>query len=153
MLRGAGNQGPRKNKAWLGTEAVFVCKLRFMYWINALGGDVVIKESIRYFSPRICEAGLPRCNNRNGVSGNAPPPSLSNFNVDSSGKGQPGPAGCGGVLRDSEGVIRGLFPGPLGQMCSNDAEVYAIQTCLQLFVSSPWMQQDLAVESDSVIES
>ncbi|XVE98564.1 hypothetical protein REPUB_Repub03eG0116800 [Reevesia pubescens] len=72
------------------------------------------------------------------------------FNVDGSARGKPGPAGCGGILRDSKGVVLGVFFGHLRCMDSNMAEVNAIKIALELFLSSGWVnKKSLTIESDS----
>ncbi|MBA0583972.1 hypothetical protein Gorai_014807, partial [Gossypium raimondii] len=50
------------------------------------------------------------------------------FNVDGSSHGKPGPTGCGDVLRDVASSVKDLFSGPLGFMCSNEAELIDIKT-------------------------
>ncbi|XWS32981.1 hypothetical protein CRYUN_Cryun22dG0037900 [Craigia yunnanensis] len=60
--------------------------------------------------------------------------------------------GCGGVLRDSNGLVRGVFYGPLGVVDSNIAEMLAIKIALQVFLYSPWIKDHaLIVESDSKV--
>ncbi|KAH1038168.1 hypothetical protein J1N35_039911 [Gossypium stocksii] len=45
------------------------------------------------------------------------------FSVDGSAQGKPSPAGCGGVLRDATGHVKGVFSGSAGFACSNEAEL------------------------------
>ncbi|KAA3482877.1 14.7 kDa ribonuclease H-like protein [Gossypium australe] len=55
------------------------------------------------------------------------------FNVDGSTQDKPRPTGCGNVLRDEEGKIRGMFSSLLGVLDSNLAKLLAIKTALHLF--------------------
>ncbi|XWS36014.1 hypothetical protein CRYUN_Cryun20dG0045700 [Craigia yunnanensis] len=62
------------------------------------------------------------------------------FNVNGSAVGKPGPAGYGGILRNKMGSILALFPGPLGIMDSNVAEVMAIKVALEMFDRCVWKE-------------
>ncbi|EOY20107.1 Uncharacterized protein TCM_045502 [Theobroma cacao] len=63
--------------------------------------------------------------------------------------GKPSPSGCGGVLRNFEGSLLGLFYGPLGYHDSNYAELMAILHALRLFSASQSIGAQLLVESNS----
>ncbi|KAK3189441.1 hypothetical protein Dsin_029002 [Dipteronia sinensis] len=67
------------------------------------------------------------------------PPTLDvlKFNVDWSAKGSPGPAGMGGVLRNSRGCALCLFSDHLGTLDSNSVEVSAIHKAVEICASSP----------------
>ncbi|XP_077223042.1 uncharacterized protein LOC143856662 [Tasmannia lanceolata] len=54
-----------------------------------------------------------------------PPVGFSKLNFDGSSLGNPGPAGIGGVLRNSEGEVVKAFSGPLGVADSTEAELRA----------------------------
>ncbi|KAL4291112.1 hypothetical protein GQ457_14G017520 [Hibiscus cannabinus] len=74
------------------------------------------------------------------------------FNVDGSARGKPGPAGCGGVLRDASGCILALFSGPLGIVDSNMEELHAIVAALEMLISMPrGAVLSLLVEFDSAV--
>ncbi|XWS29556.1 hypothetical protein CRYUN_Cryun24cG0038900 [Craigia yunnanensis] len=62
------------------------------------------------------------------------------FNVDRVVSGKTKNAGCGGVLRDSNGLVWGVFYGPLGVVDSNIVEMLAIKIALQVFLYSPWVK-------------
>ncbi|KAK2640263.1 hypothetical protein Ddye_028058 [Dipteronia dyeriana] len=82
------------------------------------------------------------------------PPTLDKlkFNVDGSVRGKPGPAGIGGVLRNSNGKIMCLFSKNVGIMDSNKAELLAIKKTVQLCVSNPELRgRDIEVVSDSKV--
>ncbi|XP_077231488.1 uncharacterized protein LOC143864444 [Tasmannia lanceolata] len=55
----------------------------------------------------------------------APPEGYLKINFDGSGLGNPGPAGIGGLARDSTGVVSWAFVGPIGTSDSSEAEVKA----------------------------
>ena len=74
------------------------------------------------------------------------------FNVDGSTYDKPGPAGCGGILRNERERILALFSGPLGILDSNIVEVMAIKVALGMFVRSIWKGKfGLVIESNSMI--
>ncbi|GMJ07609.1 hypothetical protein like AT5G65005 [Hibiscus trionum] len=73
------------------------------------------------------------------------------FNVDGAARGKPGPAGFGGMMRDGESQILGLFSGPLGEMDSNEAEIRAIAFALSLVVDRSWRHHCVIIESDSQV--
>ncbi|EOX92975.1 Uncharacterized protein TCM_001832 [Theobroma cacao] len=84
------------------------------------------------------------------VNFRSPPPTGEfKFNVDNSAKGKPGPVGCNGVLRDSNGHVVGLFFCLIGLHDSNIAELMAILKALKLFAASPYTSSPLIIESDS----
>ncbi|EOY25663.1 Uncharacterized protein TCM_027046 [Theobroma cacao] len=86
---------------------------------------------------------------RVGTSWSPPPTGEFKFNVDDLAKGKSGPAGCGGVLRDSEGYVVGLFFCPLGLHDSNFAKLMAILKALLPFAATPYTASRLIIESDS----
>ncbi|XVF17216.1 hypothetical protein REPUB_Repub10bG0100300 [Reevesia pubescens] len=74
------------------------------------------------------------------------------FNVNGSVKGNPGLAGCGGVLKTSDGSIVALFLGLIGYSDSNMVELMAIKLALEVFVKTKQFRKDqLIIESDSFI--
>ncbi|KAL4281573.1 hypothetical protein GQ457_03G012910 [Hibiscus cannabinus] len=73
------------------------------------------------------------------------------FNVDGAAHGKPGAAGCGGVLRDSDGRVLACFSWPLGTHESNEAELRAIDFALDFLLSSKWCSVgSIIIESDLV---
>ncbi|XVF38398.1 hypothetical protein REPUB_Repub20aG0098200 [Reevesia pubescens] len=77
---------------------------------------------------------------------------MMKFNVDSSSRGNPGPAGCGGVLRNCDGSIFEIFSSPTDFHDSNLAELLAILIVLYVFLKSKKFDCiPLAIESDSTI--
>ncbi|XP_077241786.1 uncharacterized protein LOC143882203 [Tasmannia lanceolata] len=55
----------------------------------------------------------------------APPEGYLKINFDGSSLGNPGPAGIGGLARNSAGVVSWAFAGPIGRSDSSEAEVKA----------------------------
>lgn len=81
-----------------------------------------------------------------------PPPSRElKFNVDGSVKGKQGPASCGGVLHNSDGLVVGIFFSPLRLCDSNFAELMAILKAIHLFVASLYANCPITIESDSKV--
>ncbi|XVF00428.1 hypothetical protein REPUB_Repub04eG0000700 [Reevesia pubescens] len=63
-------------------------------------------------------------------------------------KGNPDPAGYGGVLRDCFGVMMAIFSGPLGILNMNETELLAIRLALEVFVEANLMMKwKLIIES------
>ncbi|MBA0827643.1 hypothetical protein Goarm_012407 [Gossypium armourianum] len=58
--------------------------------------------------------------------------------------------GCGGVLRDMEGVARALFSGPIAANDADSVEVGAVFIALDLFLSMGWkINSSLIIEISS----
>ncbi|KAK3223312.1 hypothetical protein Dsin_010337 [Dipteronia sinensis] len=72
------------------------------------------------------------------------------FNVDGSSRGNPGPAGIGGVLRKHDGAMLGIFSSFIGCHHSSFAEIAAILKACQLceLVNCP-PNHNIIIESDS----
>ncbi|EOY09734.1 Uncharacterized protein TCM_025122 [Theobroma cacao] len=60
-----------------------------------------------------------------------------------------GPAGCGGILCNSDGYVVGVFLGPLGIQDSNFAELMAILHVVRFFSYSSFTSSKLIIEFDS----
>ena len=52
-----------------------------------------------------------------------PPPGVFKLNFDGASRGNPGPAGFGGLCRDHEGRIRMVFMGAIGKDTNNLVEL------------------------------
>ncbi|OIS97451.1 putative ribonuclease h protein [Nicotiana attenuata] len=78
-------------------------------------------------------------------------PSVGEFklNVDGCSKGNPGNAGCGGVLRDHLGRLIMAFTVYLGSCSNNSAEAQAIKTGVRWCLDHGFNR--LTVESDSLV--
>ena len=74
------------------------------------------------------------------------------FNVDGTAQRKPGPAGCGGVLKDVDGKVLALFLCPLELCDANVAELLGIRWGFDIFLSSDrFVGKELVIESDSVV--
>ena len=72
------------------------------------------------------------------------------FNVDGSAVGKPGPAGIGGVLRDSTAKVKGMFSVNIGTADSNYAELRAVLEALDMYSTQNIIHgSHLIIESDS----
>ncbi|TYH19981.1 hypothetical protein ES288_A05G395600v1 [Gossypium darwinii] len=47
-------------------------------------------------------------------------------------------AGCGGVLRDMEGIARGIFSGAIDTNVAEEAEIGAVKIALEVFLTMNW---------------
>ncbi|XP_077215580.1 uncharacterized protein LOC143850200 [Tasmannia lanceolata] len=71
----------------------------------------------------VCSEGMRR--EKRKLSWEAPPEGFIKLNFDGSCFGNPGPAGIGGLSKDSRGGVSWAFAGPLGITDSSEAEVRA----------------------------
>ncbi|MBA0760572.1 hypothetical protein Gotri_023306 [Gossypium trilobum] len=86
-------------------------------------------QGSRWFCPVKCK------HSRNKVNEAPPPIGWAKFNV--TGVAKEDKAGCGGVLRDEEGVARSLFSGPIDVVASETTEnlLIGIDRCINQLVS------------------
>ncbi|GMJ01694.1 hypothetical protein HRI_003838600 [Hibiscus trionum] len=129
----------------------FLIQLRSFHWTRIRFDKVDIREAAWWECPLLCvndAAGGQSI--RGAVAWVLPWKGMWKFNVDGAARGKPGLAGCGGVLRDWESRIRGLFSGAIRMADSNEAEVQAISFALKLLRESSWEGvQSIVIESDS----
>ncbi|TYJ36095.1 hypothetical protein E1A91_A05G284600v1 [Gossypium mustelinum] len=60
--------------------------------------------------------------------------------------------GCGGVLRDNEGVARALFFGSIATYDAEVAEIGAVKVALEVFLAMKWKIDDsLFIELGSLV--
>eukprot|EP00253_Pinus_taeda_P018598 PITA_18598 len=71
------------------------------------------------------------------------------LNFDGASKGNPGPAGLGGIFRDGHGKTRWVFAKWGGEMTNNEAELWAVHQGLRIAVRNRYM--NLEIEGDSQI--
>ncbi|XVF38072.1 hypothetical protein REPUB_Repub20aG0066200 [Reevesia pubescens] len=107
----ARNEAIFYSKAWNVEEILFLTKVISLYKIRAIKVETV------------------------SVLGTSVP-NYWKFNVDGSAYGKPGPASCGGVLRDCNCNIAAIFSGLLRVLDSNEAELVAIRHALKVFKNS-----------------
>ncbi|GMJ01097.1 hypothetical protein like AT4G29090 [Hibiscus trionum] len=132
-------------------EICFLVKLRSFYWIKVGVEGESLSEAIWWTCPSTHVFSVAGKKVRRGVFWQPPVMGVLKFNIDGVARGKPGPAGFGGVMRDGECRILGLFSGPLGVMDSNVAEIRAIAFSLSLVVEGSWRHQCLITESDSQV--
>ncbi|GMJ03941.1 hypothetical protein like AT4G29090 [Hibiscus trionum] len=132
-------------------ELCFLVKLQSYYWIKVDRRGEVFPESIWWTCPAQFEVSAQPKRVRVGRCWQPPLRGVLKFNTDGSARGKPGPAGFGGVMRDEDSRILGLFSGPLGVMDSNEAEVRAIAFALGLIQEREWRKGCVIIESDSQV--
>ncbi|KAK2662296.1 hypothetical protein Ddye_000870 [Dipteronia dyeriana] len=77
---------------------------------------------------------------------------ISNFNVNGSTIGKPGPSGIGGVLRDFNGRVLHLFSYYIRILDLNTTESWVIKRAIMLVLSNPNLRShDIMVVSDSKV--
>ena len=78
-----------------------------------------------------------------------PPQRIFKLNFDGVAKGNSGLAGIGGVIRNSEGSILGVFWGAIGETTNNMAEIKVLMIGPDMVRTNGW--QPTIVEGDSLI--
>ena len=69
--------------------------------------------------------------------------------MDGSTKGNLGPAGIGGVLRDCNAAVKVVFSKSIGVIDSNMVELFAVRKALMVFVATRWASSHrLVIEND-----
>jgi ribonuclease HI len=72
------------------------------------------------------------------------------WNVDGSSLGKPGPSGIGGVLRNHNGILLGIFSMSAGILDSNVAELKAVVKAIELSATNCQLHhKHIIIESDS----
>ena len=127
-----------------------IIKVRVIWWIQAKMDKINMSFSNLLYNFKLaCEAykvkKLPRA-----AQWSAPSLGVYKFNVDGSVIGKPGPGGVGGVLRDWNGKVKGMFSTSIGVVDSNFAELYAILQALEMIATCDELRTtSLIIESDS----
>ncbi|GMI75617.1 hypothetical protein like AT5G65005 [Hibiscus trionum] len=147
----ARNERIFRGKRLTSDEICFLVKLRSYYWIKVGVEGELMSEAAWWTCPSSQALSVAGKKERRGVFWQPPVTGVLKFNVDGAARGKPGPAGFGGVMRDGESRIMGLFSGPLGVMDSNEAEVRAIAFALSLVVGGSWRTQCVIIEFDSQV--
>ncbi|KAK2662605.1 hypothetical protein Ddye_001179 [Dipteronia dyeriana] len=113
-----------------------VVKFRVVWWFKNFGkGSTEAIQSLLINFKDFCIDHVKTKKNRI-LDWKPPTDGKLKFNVDRSILGKSGPAGVGGVLRDSNWKILCLFSYHLGTMASNEAEIMAIKIAVGLFSSN-----------------
>ena len=118
-------------------QASDMVKFRMVWWFKHHGAGS--KEPINMLLLNISELCIDSKKSKFQRSEAWIPPLNSDlkFNVDGSSLGNPGPAGIGGVLRDSMRKVLCMFSFFVGSQDSNSAELMAIHKAVVLYCSSP----------------
>lgn len=70
--------------------------------------------------------------------------------MDESSKGKRGPAGIGGVLRYSQGLVKAMFASSVRIRDSNEAVFMAIIFALEMSIKKDWLKNmEIIIETDS----
>ncbi|KAL4384698.1 hypothetical protein GQ457_15G025740 [Hibiscus cannabinus] len=122
-------------------------KMRALIWIKALNEKILLKDDFWWDDPI---ASLGPSNSELLQDWIPPESGCMKFNVD--GSFNTVAAGCGGVLRSSNGDMRAIFSGPVEYFGSDFAELMAVKTALSIFLEAGWMGKvHLIIESDSQV--
>ncbi|KAK2651313.1 hypothetical protein Ddye_018802 [Dipteronia dyeriana] len=111
-------------------------KFRIVWWFKHLGkGSQDSVQALLLNFKELCVESSKKSRHR---IQDWIPPSGDNlkFNVDGSSRGKPGPAGIGGVLRDSYGKILCLFSFYVGIADSNSTEILAVRKAIELVTTN-----------------
>lgn len=122
--------------------------LRVFWWANAAWREMAYTTqdfmhnfcSIRVVSAMVSK----RC-----VEWGPLPEGFLKWNVDGSARGAPRVGGAGGVLRNHEGEIGGIFSKALGTLWAFEAEVKVIRLALEF--SKQFGLRNIIIESDSAL--
>ncbi|KAG8473851.1 hypothetical protein CXB51_036041 [Gossypium anomalum] len=117
------------------SNLVFLTKIRALMWIRAVYNELKVDEKIWWICPVRSWSGGKKF----GSGGNFwCPPYFGGVKFNVSGVESEGVAGCGGVLRNSEGVVRAVFSGPCAARESSAAEVGTVCLALEVFLEMGW---------------
>ncbi|KAH1096517.1 hypothetical protein J1N35_013438 [Gossypium stocksii] len=109
---------------------VFQSKMRALLWVKSNQKDFMLQEKFWWIAPQRCHEVHLKSNSV--ASFWRPPPCRwLKFNV--CGIAKEDKAGCGGILRDLEGVARGVFYGDVGSNTAKVAEIGAVKIALEMF--------------------
>ncbi|KAE8696464.1 hypothetical protein F3Y22_tig00110670pilonHSYRG00065 [Hibiscus syriacus] len=130
-------------------DVVCIVKMRALVWCKTLKEFNELDEKRWWACPGFC---VDSCEEKRRQKLIWQPPGLGKmkFNVDGSANKEA--AGCGGVLRNSEGHVVAMFFGPVSLVNVDFAELVAIKFALELFCGSKWLRNVvLIIESDSAV--
>ena len=133
-------------------EAIFLVKMRASMWIKAVKESDDFSEALWWNNPG--EGGTAKSSKglRTITDWKPPLAGALKFNVDGFARGKPGPAGCGGVLRDADGKVLALFSCPVESCDANVAELWGIWWAFDIFLNSNRFEgKELMIESDSAV--
>lgn len=117
------------------SNLVFLTKILALMWIRAVYDELKVDEKIWWVCPYKSWSDIKKF----GLNGMFwCPPSLGWVKINVCGVEIEDKVGCGGVLRDSDGVARALFSGPFAAKDSLVVEVGAISLALTVFLAMGW---------------
>ncbi|GMI85548.1 hypothetical protein like AT4G29090 [Hibiscus trionum] len=145
----ARNEKAFKEKDTNPIDLLFYKKLRTLFWFKATKEDFLPSIDEWWENPG-CILDSHANNKVVDFCWSPPRTGFIKFNVDGAVKNEA--AGCGGVLRTHEGVMRAVFAGPVDCCGVDYAELSTIKIGLQVFTEMEWSgSESLIVESDSKI--
>lgn len=115
-------------------------KLRLGFWMKGWATDCPYSPGDLVINLDGVSSWKKVTNQRVKSKWDPPPPRSWKWNVDGSSKGKLGPAGIGGVLRDDKGRVLAKFAAHTGIRDSNEAEILAIVTALELSLETEWLK-------------
>ncbi|KAK1562591.1 hypothetical protein Q3G72_014539 [Acer saccharum] len=132
--------------------AVEMVLWRIAWWFKTLGPGSQLPTSVLMMNLKVGCVDNPIICRKDKCPWSPPLDGILKFNVDGSSRGNPGPSGIGGIMRDSKGDILCIFSSYIGFGLSTLAEIQAILKACQLCVSDccPFDVR-IIIESDSMV--
>ncbi|KAG4202690.1 hypothetical protein ERO13_A05G352433v2 [Gossypium hirsutum] len=114
---------------------VFQSKMRALLWIRLVHNEIMMQENFWWIFPQRSRV-VPNKSKYVASFWRPPPLGWLKFNV--CGISKEDKAGCGGVLRDMEGIARGIFSGAIDTNVAEEAEIGAVKIALEVFLTMNW---------------
>ncbi|TYI01222.1 hypothetical protein ES332_A11G186400v1 [Gossypium tomentosum] len=111
---------------------VFLSKVRALFWIRSIHDEILLQENLWWISPLRYRMESVKSNSA-AFCWRSPPAGWLKFNI--CGIELEDKAGCGGVLRDMEGVARAIFSGVVIANIAEEAEIGAVKIALDVFIA------------------
>ncbi|KAG8480311.1 hypothetical protein CXB51_024753 [Gossypium anomalum] len=123
--------------------------MRALLWIRSVYDELMLQENFWWICPNRCRIDSLKSKPA-ALIWRPTPYGCLKFNV--CGIANKDRAGCGGVLRDKEGVVRALFSGSVVANDTDLAEIRAIKVALEAFLAMNWKLNDsLFIEIGSIV--
>ncbi|KAK5802947.1 hypothetical protein PVK06_030581 [Gossypium arboreum] len=106
--------------------------MRALLWIRSIHDEILLQKDLWWISPLKCRVESVR-SNFTLFYWRSPPTGWLKFNIyriELENK-----AGCGGVLRDMEGLARAIFSGAVFANNAEEAEIGAVKITLDVFIA------------------
>lgn len=134
----------------IGVISIFKLKCDWVFGPRAGTQIAHIIQGSLFSDWKVLKCGKKDKQQREALEWCPPPPNKVKWNVDGSSKGNLGPAGIRGILRDDKGIVKACFATSIGVRDSNEAEYMAIVFALEMSVQKEWLKDmEIIVESDS----